>query len=709
MECKENCVTDGIVILWGLLLIQLLALQLASASAPSNALPGCQQRCGDVEIPYPFGIGPNCSMNVGFALNCTSSNGTHKPFLNDVEFLNISLSSGQARIFNRVSALCHDGASSNATYNHSWPINLTALPYRFSSTLNKFTTVGCQTVAFATMIHKTHQYWSGCTAVCEDVGSLTNGSCSGTGCCETAIPKGISSYDVQFLDNFNSSDTYWFSPCGYAMLVEEAAFEFSTSYVTTGALRDRKLPLVLDWAVRNKTCRQARRNRTSYACVSDNSECVDSGNGPGYLCNCSQGYQGNPYLPHGCRGTNGNPYINGTCNPILTLRVNVAIGVSASLVTLMIITLCIYIIRERKRLTDVKEKYFQQYGGRLLLAEIEKIRGLAFRIFTKEELEEATNKFDMSNVIGHGGNGTVYKGVLKDYRVVAIKKAKIIDEKQKEEFGKEVIILAQINHKNIVKLLGCCLEVEVPMLVYEFVSKGNLFQLLHGKSPRVHVIFETRLRIAAESAEALAYLHSSASPPIIHGDVKSSNILLDDRHMAKVADFGASRSAPMNEVQYVTLVQGTLGYLDPEYMQTYELTDKSDVYSFGVVLLELLTGKNAVSLEGSEEARSLSSKFLVAMKVNGLYELLDDQIKDDEEIELIKAVAALARTCLSIKREERPSMKDVAEELGRLRKLKQNCLEHHKPIASFDYDHDLGDAAIYHSLEQEVVMSIESR
>lgn len=344
------------------------------------------------------------------------------------------------------------------------------------------------------------------------------------------------------------------------------------------------------------------------------------------------------------------------------------------------------------------------------MEEIGKKQGLAnFTIFTKEELEEATNNFDMSNILGHGGNGTVYKGVLKDDRVVAVKRAKIINEKQMKEFGKEMIILAQINHKNVVKLLGCCLEVEVPMLVYEFVPKGSLFQLLHGKSPRVRVTFKTRLRIAAESAEALAYLHSSASPPIIHGDVKPANILLDDRLMAKVADFGASRPAPMNEVQYVTLVQGTIGYLDPEYVQTYELTHKSDVYSFGVVLLELLTGKNAVFLEGPEEERSLSSKFVVAMQENDLYELLDDQIKDDEEIELIKAVAALARTCLSIKREERPSMKDVAEELGRLRKLKQNCLEHHEPVGSVDYDHDLGDATIYHSLEQEVVMSIESR
>nr|CAD1843683.1 unnamed protein product [Ananas comosus var. bracteatus] len=702
MERNENCVTDGIVILWVLFLIQLLVMQLASASAPSNALPGASNAAATLRSRIPSASAQ--LLDEGRLHTQLHLKQRHPQALPERRRVHEHfLIVGPARIFNRVSAQCHDAASGTMTYNKSWPINLTASPFRFSSTLNKFTTVGCHTAAFVTLSHKTHKYWSGCGSMCEDVGSLTNGSCSGTGCCESAIPKGINSYYVRFRDNINSSGTYWFSPCGYAMLVEEGRLRVQHLLHHDGALYDRKLPLVLDWAVRNNTCRKARRNRPptpasatrvsastpstapaiyaiaqrlsrqslSAAWVPNIDECAnkDTNPCPGHCKNTQGGF-----TCHCPKGRNGYPYINGICNPILTLHVNVAIGVSASLATLMIITLCIYIIRERKRLTDVKEKYFQQYGGRLLLAEIGKKRGLAFMIFTKEELEEATNNFDMSNVIGHGGNGTVYKGVLKDDRIVAIKRAKIIDEKQKEEFGKEMIILAQINHINVVKLLGCCLEVEVPMLVYEFIPKGNLFQLLHGKHPRVRVTFETRLQIAAESAEALAYLHSSASPPIIHGDVKSSNILLDDRHMAKVADFGASRPAPMNEVQYVTLVQGTLGYLDPEYMQTSELTHKSDVYSFGVVLLELLTGENAVSLEGPKEVRSLSSKFLVAMKENGLYELLDDQIKDNEEIELIKVVAALARTCLSIKREERPSMKDVAEELGRLRKLKQNCL-----------------------------------
>ena len=179
---------------------------------------------------------------------------------------------------------------------------------------------------------------------------------------------------------------------------------------------------------------------------------------------------------------------------------------------------------------------------------------------------------------------------------VAIKRCAIVDERQKKEFGQEMLILSQINHKNIVKLLGCCLEVEVPILVYEFVLNDTLFELIHGKNQALQISFSSLLRIAHEAAEGLSFLHSYASPPIIHGDVKTSNILLDDNYMAKVSDFGASILAPSDKEQFVTMVQGTCGYLDPEYMQTCQLTDKSDVYSFGVILLEILTGQLPLKL-----------------------------------------------------------------------------------------------------------------
>ncbi|OAY73438.1 Wall-associated receptor kinase 2, partial [Ananas comosus] len=731
MEPEENFVTTRIVILWALLLIQLLTSQLTFALAPSNALPGCPQRCGDVEIPYPFGIGPNCSMEDGFTLNCTLSNGTYKPFLGNIEFLNISLSLGQARITNHVSSQCYNAMSRNVTNNNSWYIDLGGggAPYRFSSTLNKFTTVGCDSLAYITVSNAAHGYTTGCVSLCEDKESLTNGSCSGIGCCQTTIPNGIDYYDVSFANNFNSTNTSGFSPCSYAVLVEESAFKFKTSYVTTGELRNRELPVVLDWAVRNKTCRQARRNRTSYACVSDNSECVDSGNGPGYLCNCSKGYQGNPYLPpHGCQGgyicscppgQQENPH-NGACdqnqnqNQKLPLAMMLATSIGTSLLLILIIILCIYIICEKRKLIKVKENNFQEYGGKLLLEELGKQQGLGFKIFTEEELEQATNKFHRNNILGHGGYGTVYKGILKDNHVVAIKKTKIIDERQKKEFGKEMLILSQINHKNIVKLLGCCLQVEVPMLVYEYVSNGTLFQLIHRNSHGIHLSLEARLRIALESAEALAYLHSLASPPIIHGDIKSSNILLDDHFTAKVSDFGASMLAPRDEAQFVTLVQGTCGYLDPEYLQTYQLTTKSDVYSFGVVLLELITGKKALYFEGNEEETNLSSNFLSAMKENRFGELLDDRIKNDEEMERISEIAQLAKACLNVKGEERPLMKEVAEELDRLRKMKQHPWDQHsnpteiESLLSNPSSYCEAEITSHYSLEKKAVLNIES-
>uniref|UniRef100_J3MYD2 Protein kinase domain-containing protein n=1 Tax=Oryza brachyantha TaxID=4533 RepID=J3MYD2_ORYBR len=206
------------------------------------------------------------------------------------------------------------------------------------------------------------------------------------------------------------------------------------------------------------------------------------------------------------------------------------------------------------------------------------------------------------------------------------------------------------------------------MLVYEFIPNGTLFHLIHGSHDR-HISLTTRLQIAYESAEALAYLHSWASPQILHGDIKSSNILLDGNFTAKVTDFGASILAPTDEAQFVTLVQGTCGYLDPEYMQTCQLTDKSDVYSFGVVLLELLTRKKAFNLNGEENERSLSMRFLSTVKVNKLEDILDEQINNEENMGFLEEIAELARQCLEMCGENRPSMKEVAEKLNSLRKV----------------------------------------
>jgi serine/threonine protein kinase len=338
----------------------------------------------------------------------------------------------------------------------------------------------------------------------------------------------------------------------------------------------------------------------------------------------------------------------------------------------------LYLGIQKRKFIRAKHKFFELNGGVFLQQQMSSYNGTGncaggFKIFSKEDLEKATNHFASDCVLGRGGHGIVYKGVLEDNTVVAIKKSKMIEEALTKEFAMEMFILSQINHKNVVKLLGCCLEVEVPILVYEYVSNGTLYHYIHGsKGIDSGASFETCLRIAVESAEALAYMHSSASPPILHGDVKTANILLDDKLTAKVSDFGASKLAPTDEAKMATLVQGTCGYLDPEYLMTCRLTEKSDVYSFGVVLLELLTKKKALYFDGPEEDRSLVLCFMMAVQVGQHQELLDSQVRNEMRIETLEVITHLIMRCLNMCGQERPTMKEVAERLEMLRRYQLN-------------------------------------
>ncbi|MFQ6659676.1 hypothetical protein Gotur_028475, partial [Gossypium turneri] len=184
-----------------------------------------------------------------------------------------------------------------------------------------------------------------------------------------------------------------------------------------------------------------------------------------------------------------------------------------------------------------------------------------------------------------------------------------------------------------------------------------------------------RLRIAIEIANALFYLHSAASVPIYHRDIKSSNILLDEKYRAKVSDFGSSRSVALEQTHLTTRVQGTFGYMDPEYFRSSQFTEKSDVYSFGVVLTELLTGQKAISVQQSESVRSLVSYFLHSMQENSLFNILDPMVvKDGSEKEII-VVALLAKRCLHFNGKKRPTMKQVAMELELIKASGGNVIE----------------------------------
>ena len=180
----------------------------------------------------------------------------------------------------------------------------------------------------------------------------------------------------------------------------------------------------------------------------------------------------------------------------------------------------------------LKQKFFKRNGGLLLEQQLSSTENHVeqTKIFTSKELEKATDNYHMSRILGQGGQGTVYKGMLTDGRVVAVKKSQVVDEDNLDHFINEVVILSQINHRNVVKLIGCCLETEVPLLVYEFILNGTLFQYIHNPNEEFQITWEMRLRIATEVGGALAYLHSAAYIPIYHRDIKSSNILLDEKY-----------------------------------------------------------------------------------------------------------------------------------------------------------------------------------
>ncbi|KAK7300155.1 hypothetical protein RJT34_10991 [Clitoria ternatea] len=318
---------------------------------------------------------------------------------------------------------------------------------------------------------------------------------------------------------------------------------------------------------------------------------------------------------------------------------------------------------------NVKKHSTLSYGGGLVTASplvgLPEFSHLGWgHWFTLRDLEFATNRFSTENILGEGGYGVVYRGRLINGTDVAVKKLLNNLGQAEKEFRVEVEAIGHVRHKHLVRLLGYCIEGVHRLLVYEYVNNGNLEQWLHGDMQQHGTLtWEARIKVILGTAKALAYLHEAIEPKVIHRDIKSSNILIDDEFNAKVSDFGLAKLLDSGESHITTRVMGTFGYVAPEYANSGLLNEKSDIYSFGVLLLEAVTGRDPVDYARPTNEVNLVEWLKMMVGTRRAEEVVDSRLEVKPPARALKRALLVALRCVDPDANKRPKMSQVVRML----------------------------------------------